>query len=98
MKSYILTNVNEYAAQNFSIAPNPLSSDSKLTVNLTHAGRVKHSVSDITGKVVYSSERSFGSAGPQQISLDEFNSLHISGIYLLKVETDDFTEMQKIIK
>jgi hypothetical protein len=75
-----------------------LSSDSKLTLNLTHAGKVKLSVSDITGKVVYTSEKSFGSAGPQQISLDEFNSLNTSGIFLLKVETDDFTEMQKIIK
>jgi hypothetical protein len=98
MKSYMLTDVKENAIQNFSIAPNPLSSDSKLTLNLTHAGQVKLSVSDITGKVVYSSERSYSSAGPQQISLGEFNSLNTSGIFLLKVETDDFIEMQKIVK
>jgi hypothetical protein len=98
MKSYMYTGVEENETKNFSIAPNPLSSDSKLTLNLTHAGPVKLSVSDITGKVVYASEKSFGSAGQQQISLDEFNNLNTSGIFLLKVETDDFTEMQKIIK
>jgi hypothetical protein len=98
MKSYTITGVNENATHNFSIAPNPLAADSKLSINLLHPGKVKINITDISGKVVYNNEKSFGSAGPQQISLDEINNYLTSGIYLLRVETDDFTEMQKIVK
>jgi hypothetical protein len=97
MKSYMYTNVEEIAAQNFNIAPNPIIAGSKLTLNLLHPGTVKVTISDISGKKVYSSEESFGSAGQQQILLDGFNNC-TSGIYLLRVETDDFSEMQKIVK
>ena len=98
MKSYMYVGVQENETHNFSIAPNPLSSDSKLSLNLGHPGKVKISITDISGKTVYQTEKSFDSAGPQQISLDEFNSNHTSGIFMMKVETDDFTEMQKIVK
>jgi len=98
MKSYMYVGVKENETHNFSIAPNPLSSDSKLSLNLAHPGKVKISITDISGKTVYQTEKSFGSSGPQQISLDEFNSNHTSGIFMMKVETDDFTEMQKIVK
>ncbi len=97
MKSYMYTNVEEIAAQNFSIAPNPINADSRLSLNLLHPGTVKVTISDISGKQVYNTENRFGSAGQQQISLDGFTNCP-SGIYLLRVETDDFAEMQKIVK
>jgi hypothetical protein len=98
MKSYMLTGIKENATHNFSIAPNPLNSYSKLILNMLHPGKVKINISDISGKVVYESEKSLNTAGIQTISLDEFNNLQTSGIYILRVETDDFSEMLKIVK
>jgi hypothetical protein len=98
MKSYMLTGVEENAIHNFSIAPNPLNYDSKLTLNMLHPGKVKITISDISGKVVSSSEKSINTTGAQTISLDEFNNLQISGIFILRVETDDFSEMLRIVK
>ena len=97
MKSYMLVGVEENETHHFSVAPNPIGSDSKLNLNLLHAGKVNISISDISGKVVFSKSESLGLAGQQQISLDGFSQC-ASGIYLMKVETDDFTEMQKIVK
>jgi hypothetical protein len=97
MKSYMYVGVEENETHHFSIAPNPIGSDSKLNLNLLHAGKVNLTVSDISGKVVYSRSESFSADGPQQISMDGFSQC-ASGIYLMKVETDDFTEIQKIVK
>jgi hypothetical protein len=98
MKSYMLTGVEENATHNFNIAPNPLKYDSKLTLNMLHPGKVMITISDISGKEVYSSEKSFITTGPQTFSLNKSNDLKTSGIFIIRVETDDFTEMQKIVK
>ena len=97
MKSYMLTNVDEKEIPNFSISPNPLSADSKLSINLTTAGKVKINISDITGKVVYGAEENL-SVGLQQVSLSQFYTNCKAGIYMMHIQSDNFTELQKIIK
>ncbi len=98
MKSYMAVGVQENSIHNFSIAPNPLNADSRVSFNLLHPGKVKINITDVAGKVVYTTEKSMASAGQHQILLNEFISNTTSGIYLLKIETDDFTEVQKIVR
>ena len=96
MKSYMITGIDENKTHNFSIAPNPLSADSKISINLLHSGKVNVTICDISGKQVFATEKSFGDAGQQQISLNDFTQMNKAGIYLIRVETDDFTEVQKL--
>jgi len=97
LKSYTITNVNEKNIPNFSIYPNPICAGSKLTLNMLQPGRVKINITDITGKEVYASEITLN-AGIQQIPLDEFNNISKAGIYLIHIQTDNFTELQKLVK
>ncbi len=98
MKSYMLTGVEENMTSQFSIAPNPVNSDSKLNLNLTHEGNVNIMISDISGKVVYAIQKSFSAAGPQQVALGEFTQNAKAGIYMIRIETDDVSQIQKLIK
>jgi len=97
MKSYTITNIEEKESRNFNISPNPLNGDSKLTLTMKQSGKVKINITDITGKEVYTSEITLN-AGIQQVSLDKFNNISKAGIYLIHIQTDNFTELQKLVK
>ncbi|MEI6122557.1 MAG: choice-of-anchor L domain-containing protein [Bacteroidota bacterium] len=97
MKSYMIVGVDEYQKQNIGIAPNPVDVNSKLSVNLLHPGKVQLSITDISGKVVYTSQNNFDQGGLQQISLGQFAQNSAVGVYLLRLETNDFTQTQKLL-
>jgi len=97
MKSYTITNVEEKKIPNFSISPNPLSADTKLSFNMATSGMIKVNITDITGKEVYTTEKSFDS-GIQHLSLGEFYNSCKTGIHMIHIQTNDFSELLKIIK
>lgn len=97
MKSYLYTGIDEKSIQKCSVSPNPLTSNSVLNINIKNTGTVKILVKDLSGKEIYRKHQEIFSSGMQKISLDGL-IINGSGIYLMQVETSDFTEIIKIIR
>ncbi len=98
MKSYTPTVVLENKTPHFDVFPNPITSASELKLNLLQSSKVKISIRDISGKLVFSSLKENMGRGVQSISLQEFNTNNAAGLYMIQIETNQFSEVQKLIK
>ena len=81
-----------YHLQN--IYPNPFNPVTNITYDIPENSNVKIDIFDISGKLVHSLFNEFQHSGHHMISWDA--SFQPSGVYLLQLKTDDFTETKKI--
>jgi hypothetical protein len=79
----------------FAIAPNPFSNATKVSYSLPNAGNVSLKLYDVTGKMVATLATGYHNAGTSSVTVSR--SSFASGIYLLKLETDNSTTTSKLI-
>ncbi|QEH42592.1 putative Ig domain-containing protein [Chitinophaga sp. XS-30] len=79
--------------------PNPFSNLLAVDVELKRAGNVKLEIVDMTGRLVYTENRSDMPAGKSTIRLTTGSYIHASGIYLLRlVQADGTAKTIKILR
>ncbi len=85
--------INKFVLNTF---PNPFSEIINISFNINKYIRIIITLNDIYGRKLIQIQDKFYQAGSHVIELVE-NNLP-SGIYLVKVETDDFIEYRKVMK
>lgn len=78
-----------------SVYPNPTSGETNIQFNVATASTVTFHVTDMTGKVVYSTTNAI-QAGSNNVSFDA--STYSNGIYYLTLSSDNGTVTKKFIK
>jgi hypothetical protein len=80
-----------------SIAPNPFSNATTISYSLPKAGNVSLKLYDVTGKLVTTLVTGYRNSGLSTFNLQPSTSGLSSGIYLLKLESDNTTTTSKLI-
>jgi len=83
---------NTFLSQNY---PNPFNSKSKIKFSLNRKSDVKIAIYDLDGKIIFNMVSGVYSAGVYEVSIDADNLS--SGIYFCKMNTEDFSQIRKII-
>jgi hypothetical protein len=78
-----------------AVSPNPFVRSAMVSYSLPRAGSVSLKLYDVTGALVTTLARGFTPSGNYTTHLDA--SKLVSGIYLLKMATDDYTTTTKLI-
>jgi dienelactone hydrolase len=85
----------ERTKHNILVSPNPFVNEVRAHVNLDKAQHVRLWLTDISGRVVMSSNK-FYKEGEAKINL---NTAQLAkGMYMMKIEGDEFSEVRKLIK
>ncbi len=84
----------ELGPGNLRVAPNPVCGRAQVSYTLAQSGRVSLELYDISGKLVRTLRSGSARAGEFRESLS--GSGLASGVYLLKLETDEGTSLQKV--
>jgi hypothetical protein len=79
-----------------SVYPNPTSGETNIQFNVASASNVTLHVTDVTGKVVYTTTHAIQTAGTNQLSFDA--SSYSNGVYYLTLSSDKGTVTKKFIK
>lgn len=88
--------INRSSEQNAVIvSPNPFNSALSAFINLSRSQKVFISVTDMTGKILKSTNGVYGQ-GSSEIKISS-NDLS-SGVYLFKISGEDFSTTQKVVK
>lgn len=92
----IVTGINDPASpvNGYYIFPNPFSSNATLVYDLKEEGRVKVSVTNMLGEVVYSVDNGVQSAGGYNMSIDASDLA--SGLYFVNLEVGAKRITQKV--
>ena len=98
MKSYMITDVAENDNTHLTISSNPLQSDGMLKFNVNNGGQYKLNIMDLSGKNIFCTGGTCSNGGQQQVSLSDFYHSCPDGIYVIRLSTDEFTEMMKVVK
>jgi hypothetical protein len=85
----------EVLSKNMVLYPNPSNGKFELAFSLKEAGLVSFKIVDINGKQVFKQKNNRFNKGDNKFSFDLANEL-TSGLYFLKVTTDEFSESVKI--
>ncbi len=75
--------------------PNPFNPGTEIEYSLLKPSNVKLSIYDISGKLIQTLVNEFETTGTYKVQFDGTN--FASGIYIYKVETDEFTDTKKMI-
>jgi len=75
--------------------PNPFLDYTDIKFNLAKEGNTKLTIFDVTGKVVYTTERAF-SKGTHTFSIHKSDLLSATGILFYTLEVNDFSETRKM--
>lgn len=79
-----------------SVYPNPTSGETNIQFNVASTSTVTLHVTDVTGKVVYTTTNNIQTAGTNQLSFDA--SSYSNGVYYLTLSSDNGTVTKKFIK
>jgi hypothetical protein len=78
-----------------AVMPNPITGSARISYSLSRPGPIRLSLYDITGKLVGRLAEGFAQAGVHTLGI---NSTELArGIYVLKLQTDDYGTTQKVI-
>jgi hypothetical protein len=81
-----------------ALSPDPATDKVELTFKLTVAGNAQIVLCNLSGIVLYKTEKCYGNAGQQNETL-YLNSLNLpQGIYFVKVVTDGMQGVKKLLK
>jgi len=78
-----------------TVSPNPLATNSVLNFNLHSSSKIKISLFDFSGKMIYSNQNIFPS-GKNKIKIE--SSLLATGIYILKIDSGKNSEVVRFLK
>jgi hypothetical protein len=87
--------VEPVSGQSLQIAPNPFTDGTTIRFALTHAQRARVLITDMAGRIVLD-ERMSGSAGTNALLWNAKDAP--SGVYFVKLETEEGTEVKKVIR
>ena len=77
------------------VFPNPANAEANVTFNLNNTADVNITVTDLSGKVVYSNALGNVAAGKSEVSL---NTAALSnGVYMINVAVDNAVSTQKLV-
>jgi hypothetical protein len=79
----------------FTIVPNPFASATTISYSLPNAGNVNLKLYDVTGKLLTTLATGYHKAGTSAVTVSR--SSLASGVYLLRLETDNSTATSKLI-
>jgi hypothetical protein len=93
----VTTAINEFnlSALKLSVFPNPLQDRAIIQYYLDKNSDVNITITDVAGEFVYTNQKNNQLQGLQSVTIANFNLN--SGIYLLKVETNNAIAVQKLI-
>ena len=78
-----------------AIAPNPFSNATTISYSLPNAGNISLKLYDVTGKLVTTLATGYHNVGTSSVTVSR--SSLASGIYMLKLKTDNSTTTSKLI-
>lgn len=84
------------AGRQFNIFPNPTSNNFNIAFNAGVNGNVALSIKDLTGKVIFESNKSFAAGTLQQVEIARA-SIPAAGLYFVTVTTDGVSSTQKLV-
>ena len=90
-----ISNASAIAKLNLHIAPNPAHDNVQIALSLVNKTDVTISISDLTGRTVYSTLHNNLSIGDNQININTSN-FH-SGVYLMKIVADNNIATVKLV-
>ncbi len=79
------------------IFPNPFNSSTQVAFNLINEAKVAISVTDITGKEIYTRAESLYSSGDQSFELSSENGFVSNGIYLVNISINGKVYTRKLV-
>lgn len=80
-----------------SVFPNPVTDDMHVQYSIQSASNVNVEIADVTGKIVYSLNAGAQSSGEHELVIQRADAALPSGIYLLKLISDNGTETRKVV-
>ncbi len=86
---------NEFS---LTISPNPVQNELKFSFNMNNGGKVNYTIYDVSGTVVYKTEKMFLYGGSQTESLSLNKMSLTNGLYFLKVENAGNNSIQAFAK
>jgi len=98
MKSYYFSSVAEEQKQDATVYPNPLNSNSVLSINLVRSGDVSVMITDRLGKMIFSETYSFSNPGNNAVAIGQILNKYPQGIYFVNVQTPEGQNLLKVIK
>lgn len=88
---------NEVKPNEIDVFPNPFQDQIKMVFNSQDTQSIIISISDITGRLVYSSDKLFRSRGLNFFKIDDLGYLN-EGVYIINILSDDYMASKKIMK
>ena len=83
------------SGQSLQVSPNPFTDGTTIRFTLTHAQRARVLITDMAGRIVLD-ERMSGSAGTNALLWNAKDAP--SGVYFVKLETEEGTEVKKVVR
>ncbi len=80
-----------------SIFPNPFQNSLSINFDLKAASAIDIEIINVAGQVMYRNFTTIATTGQQSIQLDQLDGL-TSGIYFLKIKTDQGTSLRKLVR
>ena len=91
------TGINEVAnTVGLSVFPNPTAAKTNVSINLTNESTVAITVTDLSGKTVYTNNMGTMTSGQHSVALN--TESFTSGVYYVTVNTNDSQVTRKLIK
>jgi hypothetical protein len=87
--------MNNISAKKVIVSPNPFVGDVSVYITVSRSQRVQAYVTDMSGRRIQSSNNIY-SEGTSELKLK--TAQLPKGIYLLKIEAEDFSETHRIVK
>jgi hypothetical protein len=83
------------SGQTLQVAPNPFTDGTTIRFTLSHAQRARVLITDMAGRIVLD-ERTSGSAGTNALLWNAKDAP--SGVYFVKLETEEGTAVKKVVR
>jgi len=91
----ILDDISPLKYEITDVFPNPFNPITTISFSIPQSGMVSLKVSDITGKVITTLKDEYTSVGYYNINWNA--SSYPSGVYLIRMDSGDFTQTQKVV-
>jgi hypothetical protein len=94
----IIEHKQNFGNMNLSLSPNPVTDKTLLRFNLDNPDEVKIKIYDITGKLIYKTDKDYNQAGEQEYTLNLLGLKLLPGFYFLVIDSNGAIGNLKFIK